>query len=152
METVLLTIPLKPFAIIPKIVLQQRNSASRHKKLEPLVKWASEVFYPLFLFYNSSESSESIHICKLPSRYNLAYSKGSSTANEVSAHSDPYVVFRFFSALQRTQTSFSFLLYRTLPSPHSLWLHPSPLLQFPDQISHGKPGRLQRNPGPFSPP
>lgn len=52
METVLLTIPLKPFAIIPKIVLQQRNSASRHKKLEPLVKWASEVFYPLFLFYN----------------------------------------------------------------------------------------------------
>ena len=74
METVLLTIPLKPFAIIPKIVLQQRNSASRHKKLEPLVKWASEVFYPLFLFYNSSESSESIHICKLPSRYNLAYS------------------------------------------------------------------------------
>lgn len=75
METVLLTIPLKPFAIIPKIVLQQRNSASRHKKLEPLVKWASEVFYPLFLFYNSSESSESIHICKLPSRYNLAYSK-----------------------------------------------------------------------------
>ena len=96
METVLLTIPLKPFAIIPKIVLQQRNSASRHKKLEPLVKWASEVFYPLFLFYNSSESSESIHICKLPSRYNLAYSKGSSTANEVSAHSDPYVVFKSF--------------------------------------------------------
>ena len=96
METVLLTIPLKPFAIIPKIVLQQRNSASRHKKLEPLVKWASEVFYPLFLFYNSSESSESIHICKLPSRYNLAYSKGSSTANEVSAHSDPYVVLNLF--------------------------------------------------------
>ena len=42
--------------------------------------------------YNSSESSASTHICKLPSRYNLAYSKGSSTANEVSAHSDPYVV------------------------------------------------------------
>ena len=41
--------------------------------------------------YNSSESSASTHICKLPSRYNLAYSKGSSTANEVSAHSDPYV-------------------------------------------------------------
>ena len=39
--------------------------------------------------YNSSESSASTHICKLPSRYNLAYSKGSSTANEVSAHSDP---------------------------------------------------------------
>ena len=106
METVLLTIPLKPFAIIPKIVLQQRNSASRHKKLEPLVKWASEVFYPLFLFYNSSESSESIHICKLPSRYNLAYSKGSSTANEVSAHSDPYVVFRFFSAFQQSMRSY----------------------------------------------
>ena len=33
--------------------------------------------------YNSSESSASTHICKLPSRYNLAYSKGSSTANEV---------------------------------------------------------------------
>ena len=46
METVLLTIPLKPFAIIPKIVLQQRNSASRHKKLEPLEKWASEVINP----------------------------------------------------------------------------------------------------------
>ena len=66
METVLLTIPLKPFAIIPKIVLQQRNSASRHKKLEPLVKWASEVFYPLFLFYNSSESSESITSVNCP--------------------------------------------------------------------------------------
>ena len=110
METVLLTIPLKPFAIIPKIVLQQRNSASRHKKLEPLVKWASEVFYPLFLFYNSSESSESIHICKLPSRYNLAYSKGSSTANEVSAHSDPYVVFKSFSAPQQSIRS----IYPTL--------------------------------------
>ena len=110
METVLLTIPLKPFAIIPKIVLQQRNSASRHKKLEPLVKWASEVFYPLFLFYNSSESSESIHICKLPSRYNLAYSKGSSTANEVSAHSDPYVV-RVKYRKHFNQFTMSLLLY-----------------------------------------
>ena len=96
METVLLTIPLKPFAIIPKIVLQQRNSASRHKKTRTPCKMGIRSFYPLFLFYNSSESSESIHICKLPSRYNLAYSKGSSTANEVSAHSDPYVVLNLF--------------------------------------------------------
>ena len=39
--------------------------------------------------YNSSESSASTHICKLPSRYNLAYSSGSSTASEVNAQSDP---------------------------------------------------------------
>ena len=55
--------------------------------------------------YNSSESSASTHICKLPSRYNLAYSKGSSTANEVSAHSDPYVVFKSFSASQQSMRS-----------------------------------------------
>jgi uncharacterized protein len=56
------------------------------------------------------KSSESIHICKLPSRYNLAYSKGSSTANEVSAHSDPYVVFKSFSAPQQSMRS----IYPTL--------------------------------------
>ncbi len=37
----------------------------------------------LLAFYNSNESSVSTHICKLPSRYNLAYSSGSSTASEV---------------------------------------------------------------------
>ena len=39
METVLLTIPLKPFAIIPKIILHQKNRAIRHKETsETLVK------------------------------------------------------------------------------------------------------------------
>ena len=41
--------------------------------------------YRLLAFYNSNESSTSTHICKLPSRYNLAYSSGSSTASEVNA-------------------------------------------------------------------
>ena len=48
--------------------------------------------------YNSKESSASTHICKFPSRYNLAYSSGSSTASEVNAQSDPGVVFKSFSA------------------------------------------------------
>ena len=38
--------------------------------------------YRLLAFYNSNEFSASTHICKLPSRYNLAYSSGSSTASE----------------------------------------------------------------------
>ena len=49
--------------------------------------------YRLLAFYNSNESSVSTHICKLPTRYNLAYSSGSSTASEVNAQSDPGVVF-----------------------------------------------------------
>ena len=53
--------------------------------------------YRLLAFYNSNESSVSTHICKLPSRYNLAYSSGSSTASEVNAQSDPGVVFKSFS-------------------------------------------------------
>ena len=58
--------------------------------------------YRLLAFYNSNESSVSTHICKLPSRYNLAYSSGSSTASEVNAQSDPGVVFKFFSAFQQS--------------------------------------------------
>ncbi len=34
-------------------------------------------------FYISNESSAFTHICKFPSRYNLAYSSGSSTASEL---------------------------------------------------------------------
>jgi len=34
------------------------------------------------IVYSSNESSASIHICKLPSRYNLAYSSGSSIAKK----------------------------------------------------------------------
>ena len=41
--------------------------------------------YRLLAFYNSNESSASTHICKLPSRYNLAYSSGASSASEVNA-------------------------------------------------------------------
>ena len=33
------------------------------------------------LVYSSSESFAAIHICKFPSRYNLAYSSGSSMAS-----------------------------------------------------------------------
>ena len=33
-----------------------------------------------FQYYKSNESSASIHICIVPSRYNLAYSSGSSMA------------------------------------------------------------------------
>ena len=35
--------------------------------------------YRLLAFYNSNESSASTHICKLPSRYNLAYVKPTIT-------------------------------------------------------------------------
>ena len=38
------------------------------------------------------ESSASTHICKFPSRYNLAYSRGSSMASAFNAQSDPDVV------------------------------------------------------------
>ena len=70
--------------------------------------------YRLLAFYNSNESSVSTHICKLPSRYNLAYSSGSSTASEVNAQftercthaqSDPGVVFKSFSASQQSMRS-----------------------------------------------
>ena len=53
-------------------------------------------------FYISNESSAFTHICKFPSRYNLAYSSGSSTASEVNAQSDPDVVFKSFSASQQS--------------------------------------------------
>ena len=56
-------------------------------------------------FYISNESSAFTHICKFPSRYNLAYSSGSSTASEVNAQSDPGVVFQFFSASQQSMRS-----------------------------------------------
>ena len=36
------------------------------------------------------------HICIVPSRYNLAYSSGSSIASAFNAQSDPGVVFKFF--------------------------------------------------------
>ena len=64
--------------------------------------------YRLLGFYNSNESSASTHICKLPSRYNLAYSSGSSTASEVNAQSDPGVVFKFFSASQQSNGKVNF--------------------------------------------
>ena len=51
---------------------------------------------------NSNESSASTHICKFPSRYNLAYSNGSSIASDVKAQSDPGVVLKFFSASQQS--------------------------------------------------
>ena len=55
--------------------------------------------------YNSKESSASTHICKFSSRYNLAYSNGSSIASDVKAQSDPGVVFKFFSASQQSMRS-----------------------------------------------
>lgn len=42
------------------------------------------------------------YICKFPSRYNLAYSNGSSIASDVKAQSDPGVVLKFFSASQQS--------------------------------------------------
>ena len=56
-------------------------------------------------FYISNESSAFTHICKFPSRYNLAYSSCSSTASEVNAQSDPGVVFKFYSASQQSMRS-----------------------------------------------
>ena len=50
------------------------------------------------MVYNSKESSASTHICILPSRYNSAYSSGSSIASVFNAQSDPGVVFKLFSA------------------------------------------------------
>ena len=65
----------------------------------------NELIYIHFIIavfnYNSRESSASTHICKFPSRYNLAYSNGSSIARDVKAQSDPGVVLKFFSASQQ---------------------------------------------------
>ena len=41
----------------------------------------------------------------IPSRYNLAYSRGSSMARAFNAQSDPGVVFKFFSASQQSMRS-----------------------------------------------
>ena len=43
--------------------------------------------------------------CILPSRYNRAYSSGSSIASVFNAQSDPGVVFKFFSASQQSMRS-----------------------------------------------
>lgn len=47
----------------------------------------------------SNESSASTHICILPSRYSLAYSRGLSIAKVFKAHSEHGVVFNPSSAL-----------------------------------------------------
>ena len=52
--------------------------------------------------FSDNESSAFTHICKFPSRYNRAYSSGSSTASEVNAQSDPGVVFKSFSVSQQS--------------------------------------------------
>ena len=68
--------------------------------------------YRLLAFYNSNESSASTHICKLPSRYNLAYSSGSSTASEVNAQSDPGVVLNPFRLPSSQCEAYSQHLYK----------------------------------------
>ena len=48
------------------------------------------------MVYNSKESSASTHICILPSRYNRAYSSGSSIASVFNAQSDrKRLIFRY---------------------------------------------------------
>ena len=54
--------------------------------------WWDKNYY--HINYNSRESSESTHICIIPSRYNLAYSSGLSMASVFNAHCDPGVVFK----------------------------------------------------------
>lgn len=71
---------------------------------------AQAIVVPLMMFLfmlrlNWNESSASIHICKFPSRYNLAYSSGSSIASEFNAQSEPGVVFKIFSASQQSMRS-----------------------------------------------
>ena len=39
-------------------------------------------------------------VLNIPSRYNFAYSSGSSTASEVKAQSDPGVAFNFFFGIR----------------------------------------------------
>ena len=68
--------------------------------------------YRLLAFYNSNESSASTNICKLPSRYNLAYSSGSSTASEVNAQSDPGVVLNPFRLPSSQCEAYSQHLYK----------------------------------------
>ena len=53
-------------------------------------------------YHNSNESSASIHICILPSRYNFAYSSGSSIASAFNAHSEQGVVFNPSSAFPQS--------------------------------------------------
>ena len=70
----------------------------------------NELIYIYFIIavfnYNSRESSASTHICKFPSRYNFAYSSGSSIASAFNAQSDPGVFFKFFSVSQQSIISY----------------------------------------------
>ena len=68
--------------------------------------------YRLLAFYNSNESSASTHICKLPSRYNFAYSSGSSTASEVNVQSNTGVVFNPFLLPSSQCEAYSQHLYK----------------------------------------
>lgn len=74
--------------------------------------------YRLLAGYNSNESSAFTHICKFPSRYNLAYSSGSSTASEVNAQSKPGVVFKSFSASDSFQIAIAIGAMRNFPAPY----------------------------------
>ena len=47
-------------------------------------------------------SSASTHICIVPSRYNFAYSSGSSMASAFNEQTDPGVVYKSFSASQQS--------------------------------------------------
>ena len=51
------------------------------------------------IYQSSNESSASIHICIVPSRYNLAYCRGLSTARAFNAHSELGAVFNPSSPL-----------------------------------------------------
>ena len=82
---------------------------NREKYRQVMFYCDNELIYIHFIIavfnYNSRESSASTHICKFPSRYNFAYSSGSSIASAFNAQSDPGVVFKFFSASQQSMRS-----------------------------------------------
>ena len=59
-------------------------------------------------------SSASTHICIVPSRYNFAYSSGSSMASAFNEQTDPGVVYKSFSASQQSIRSIPALVYTSM--------------------------------------
>ena len=65
-------------------------------------RYAGKGYRQLLIDHSSNESSASIHVCMVPSRYNLAYSNRLSIARAFKAHSELGVVFNPSSAFAQS--------------------------------------------------
>lgn len=77
-----------------------------------------------FIYHISTESSASTHVCIFPSKYNLAYSRGSSIAKAFKAHSEQGVVFNPSSA------SLQSIRKKSQKIKGSILMIPSPVIVF----------------------